>query len=291
MRRCLVPLTVIAFAGCFEDDTREGCEEAQVYDHSTGACTAYTADDPVTAGDPNINPIWRPEPGTTWQWQLSGDIDTTRDVAMYDVDLADTPDAVFEALSDKVLICYFSAGSLETYRDDIGAIPDEAIGDGLDGWSDERWFDITHPAVRALVESRLDLAVERGCDGVEPDNVDGYANVSGFPLTYAEQLQFNRFIADEAHERGLSVGLKNDLGQLEDLEPWFDWAINEQCHQYEECGSYIAFRRVEKAIFHVEYVNSWNGAEALAEQVCGHDGFSTLVKLLDLGEEFLECSG
>ncbi len=55
---------------------------------------------------------------------------------------------------------------------------------------------------------RLDLAVTKGCDGVEPDNMDGYANDSGFPLTAEDQLTFNRFIANEAHRRGLAVGLK-----------------------------------------------------------------------------------
>ena len=70
-----------------------------------------------------------------------------------------------------------------------------------------------------MIASRLDIAAARGCDGVEPDNVDGYDNDSGFELTRADQIDFNRFLATEAHQRGLSVGLKNALDLVEELEP------------------------------------------------------------------------
>lgn len=53
--------------------------------------------------------------------------------------------------------------------------------------------------------NRLDVAVYKGCDGVEPDNVDGYTNNTGFILTAEDQLMYNRFLADEAHERGLLI--------------------------------------------------------------------------------------
>jgi hypothetical protein len=168
-------------------------------------------------------------------------------------------------------------------------MPEDAVGDRLLGWTDERWLDVSNPAVFDMIERRLDLAVERGCDGVEPDNVDGYRNRSGFPISPSEQLQFNRFIADQAHMRSLSVGLKNDVDQLEELEPWFDWALNEECHEYEECGTYTPFRRAGKAIFHTEYVSDFSRAEAMATEVCVHPGFSTLVKLLDLGPQLVAC--
>ena len=42
---------------------------------------------------------------------------------------------------------------------------------------------------------RLDQCRQKGFDGVEADNVDGYSNSSGFPLTAAHQLAYNRFLA------------------------------------------------------------------------------------------------
>ena len=35
--------------------------------------------------------VWRPAPCTSWQWQLTGTIDTSFDVEMYDIDLFDVP--------------------------------------------------------------------------------------------------------------------------------------------------------------------------------------------------------
>lgn len=44
---------------------------------------------------------------------------------------------------------------------------------------------------------RMDLALSKGCDGVEPDNVDGYANSNGLGLTAANQLEYNKYLAQE----------------------------------------------------------------------------------------------
>lgn len=267
---------------CCAQPLREGCEEGEIYDR--GICEKYKAGDPVDSTG-----VWKPPPETTWQWQLTKPIDTSLDVEMYDVDLFGARDDAFDALEGKIRICYFSAGSWEEWRDDVDAVSNDALGATLENWDDERWFDVMHPTVRTLMTDRLDYAVERGCDGVEPDNVDGYANVSGFPLTAAEQLDFNRFLADEAHNRGLSVGLKNDLDQLEALEPWFDWALNEECAAYDECGRMKVFTDAGKAVFHTEYVDDWADAEELAAEVCGIGKLSTLVKTWDLGPEFLDC--
>ena len=247
-------------------------------------------------GTPVVPPdaVWAPTPDTTWQWQLTETIDTSVDATMFDVDLFDVPDAVLDELhaDDRVVICYFSAGSFEDWRPDADAFPDDAIGRPLDGWDGEWWLDVRDATVRSALAARLDLAVERGCDGVEPDNVDGYTNGSGFALEALDQLDFNRFLADEAHARGLSVGLKNDLDQVQALLPWFDWALNESCVEYDECGLLAPFTDAGKAAFHVEYVDDWGNAGALASEVCDEGpGLSTLIKGWDLGPERLACPG
>jgi len=114
---------------------------------------------------------------------------------------------------------------------------------------DIRQTDILGP----IMTARLDLCKQKGFDGVEPDNVDGYANNSGFPLTYNDQIKYNKFLAEEAHKRGLCVGLKNDLDQVNDLLPYFDWALNEQCFQYKECDKLVPFISAGKLVFQVEY--------------------------------------
>jgi hypothetical protein len=65
--------------------------------------------------------------------------------------------------------------------------------------------------LESIMEARLDMCKAEGFDGIEPDNVDGFLNDTGFPLTYEDQLRYNIWLADKAHERGLSIGLKNDM--------------------------------------------------------------------------------
>jgi hypothetical protein len=73
--------------------------------------------------------------------------------------------------------------------------------------------------------TRLRLCREKGLDAVEPDNIDAYTNDTGFPMTYEDQLRFNRWLASEAHALGLSIGLKNHPEQVPDLVSDFDWAL------------------------------------------------------------------
>ena len=70
--------------------------------------------------------------------------------------------------------------------------------------------------------TRLRLCREKGFDAVEPDNIDAYTNDTGFPMTYEDQLRFNRWPASEAHALGLSIGLKVDPDQIHDLVFDFD---------------------------------------------------------------------
>lgn len=205
------------------------------------------------------SPIWQPAPGTSWQWQLSGQIDTSFDVVMYDIDLFYTPQTVIDTIhSDgRVVICYFSAGSYEAWRPDAAQFPAEVLGAPLDGWEGEQWLDIRRiDLLTPIMVARLDLAMQKGCDGVEPDNVDGYANESGFPLTGDHQLTYNRWLAQAAHQRGLSIGLKNDLDQIPQLVHDFDWALNEQCFEYDECETLLPFIEANKAVFGVEYTGN-----------------------------------
>jgi hypothetical protein len=236
--------------------------------------------------------VWQPPVSTTWQWQLASlPIDTSLNAAAYDVDLFTTTDTELATLraDGRKVICYFSAGSWEALRPDAAEFPAAANGNPLDPpFQDELWLDIRNPEVRTVMRRRLDLAATRGCDAVEPDNVDGYRNDTGFDLTAADQLDYNRFIAAEAHSRGLSVGLKNDVDQLTELEPYFDWALNEECFTYNECAQYRDnFLAANKAVFHAEYVNGNRLGEVCA--VTERLGLSTLIKNIELDAFALSC--
>ncbi|MER5510228.1 endo alpha-1,4 polygalactosaminidase [Streptomyces sp. NPDC002766] len=216
---------------------------------SAGCATHSDSDSPASA------PRWRPHPGVAWQWQLSGRIDTSVDVPVYDIDGFDQSRATVAALHRKgrKVICYLSTGAWEDWRPDAKKFPRSVIGRG-NGWRGERWLDIRRTDVLApLMAARLDMCRDKGFDAVEPDNMDGYRNTTGFHLTAADQLRYNRLLAKLAHDRGMAVGLKNDLDQIPLLVKDFDFAVDEQCAQYGECAALKPFIEADKAVFHVEY--------------------------------------
>ena len=75
---------------------------------------------------PDITRNWyRPNIRTTWQWQLNSILNTSYDVDLYDVDLFNTEQATIDDLhaQGKKVICYFSAGSYENWREDKDSFP------------------------------------------------------------------------------------------------------------------------------------------------------------------------
>ena len=134
--------------------------------------------------------------------------------------------------------------------------------------------------------ARLDLAVSKGCDGVEPDNMTGYQENSGFALTASDQLAFNRNLFNAAHERGLSVALKNDLEQVNELIDYVDLMVNEQCHEYSECHLLQPFIAASKPVLNAEYLTAYqnnpNSVCADAQQA----NIRTLVLSVDLDDSF-----
>nr|WP_258025407.1 endo alpha-1,4 polygalactosaminidase [Streptomyces bambusae] len=222
------------------------------------ACTAGPDEDPAppqpsTGQAPGER--WQPRPGTTWQWQLTGRLDLSVDAAVYDVDGFTTTKEEVARLKQagRKVICYLSTGAWEDFRPDAGDFPQEVLGKG-NGWEGERWLDIRRTdTLEPLMARRFDMCRDKGFDAVEPDNMDGYRNRSGFPLTAEDQLRYNRLIAALAHDRGLAVGLKNDLDQIPQLLGDFDFAVNEQCAEYDECDRLTPFVKAGKAVFHAEY--------------------------------------
>jgi len=199
--------------------------------------------------------IWKPDLNTSWQWQLSTPVDQTVNVKMYDIDMFDNDASVVAALhtAGRKVTCYIDVGTWENWRPDASQFPASVKGKN-NGWPGEKWLDIRRIDILGpIMKARMDLCQAKGFDAMEPDNVDGYTNSTGFPLTYQDQIAYNTFIASEAHARNLAVALKNDLDQVGDLLPSFDFALNEQCFQYNECNLLTPFISANKAVFEVEY--------------------------------------
>jgi len=201
--------------------------------------------------------IWAPAPATEpWQLQLQGKVDVSVEASVYDVDGADTPAAKVRKVHRRGAhaVCYFSAGSYENWREDRSRFPARVLGKPLEGWPGELWLDVRERQVLLpIMRRRMKRCARKGFDAVDPDNVEGYQNDTGFPLSGRDQLRYNRALARQAHDLGLAIGLKNDLGQVPRLVDEYDFAVNEQCFQYHECGRLRPFIRAGKAVFNVEY--------------------------------------
>lgn len=248
-------------------------------------------DDPNSPTPDQPGNWYQPKAGTRWQWQLAGELNTHYNVAVYDIDLFDTPSETIAALhaDGRKVICYFSAGSYEAWRTDAALFATVELGDTLDGWPDERWLDIRSANVLNIMQTRIALAADKGCDAVEPDNVDGYSNNSGFNLSDADQLNYNKQLATYAHQLGLGIGLKNDLMQIVELVDHFDFAVNEQCFQYQECDYLAPFIAQDKAVFNAEYSVQLQTDSQARQQLCQQANslsLSTLILPLELDDSF-----
>ena len=198
---------------------------------------------------------WRPTTAP-WQWQLQGKVDTSVAANVYDVDGFETPAATVRKLHQqgRRAICYLDVGSWESYRPDAGRFPRSVLGRRYEGFPDERWLDIRRfRSFAKVLEHRFATCARKTFDAVEPDNLAGFENHTGFPLSAADQLRFNRWVARRVHAFGMAVALKNDPTQASVLVGNFDFAIVEQCFQYRECGSYRTFVDRDKAVFEAEY--------------------------------------
>ncbi|MFD7713088.1 endo alpha-1,4 polygalactosaminidase [Streptomyces sp. NPDC059785] len=240
--------------------------------------------DPAGGGSPGgharAGQRWQPRPGVAWQWQLDGKVDPSVDVPVYDIDGFENSAADVARLhrDGRRVICYINAGAWEDFRPDQGDFPRSVLG-SPNGWAGERWLDIRRLSVlRPVMERRIDMCRDKGFDAVEPDLLEGYADDTGFPLTERDQLAYNRMIADIAHDRGLSVGLKNDLPQIPQLLGHFDFAVNEECAQFDECERLTPFVRAGKAVFHVEYAEPVHAFCAESRRL----GLSSMRKRLEL---------
>ncbi|KAG9234424.1 glycoside hydrolase superfamily [Amylocarpus encephaloides] len=242
--------------------------------------------------------FWQPSAGASWQIVLQQPLHSfTPNVSIFDIDLFENNASIItqlHAMNAKV-ICYFSAGSYESFRPDTKDFNPLDYGNELKGWPGEKWLDLRSPNVRAIMKKRLKLAAELGCDGVDPDNVDGFVNDSGFPLTRQTALDFLNFLAAEAHALKLAIGLKNAGDIVKDTTSLLQWVVNEQCVAFGECALFRPFIDEGKPVFHIEYISEKGNSDVSTRtrsEICGvsdEAGFSTLMKKADLGDWVEAC--
>lgn len=225
-------------------------------------------------------PPWPTGPTPTWQWQLRGEFDPNVDAEVFVLDAFRTPVEDVRRLRerDRRAVCHVDVGTYEPDRPDAERFPETVLGAPAHA-EGERWLDVRQWSVlEPVLADRFRLCYGKGFTAVMPAHMDGYARTSGFPLTFDDQLVFNRRLAALARSTKLSPGLTNDLEQVVALEPSFDFAVNEECFSRAECDQLLPFVEAGKPVFQVEYHEL---GEAHCTDAQGY-GFATIRKQREL---------
>ncbi|KAH6895118.1 glycoside hydrolase superfamily [Thelonectria olida] len=221
------------------------------------------------------------KPGVTWDICIHYPIkhDTVDDIIpkaakVWDIDLGHAHDypTLIPTLkkAGKFVICYFNAGARQTWDSDVDQFPAEVIGKSLSyPYEDEEaYVDIRDARVLDIMKARLDGAVAVGCDAVDPDNVDAWAqggeDATGFNLKSSDYVTYLKNLAAYAHsiktEEGnpLLVGQKNAPEIAEQLSSTLDFAVLEECRGTPDggepfCSDFQTYIEKDKPVLQIEY--------------------------------------
>lgn len=187
-------------------------------------------------------------------YQISGAPELDAAADLFVLDLFDTDASALTTLHarGRVAVAYLSAGSHEPWRPDADDFPEEAIGSRLASYPNESWLDIRDPSVRSIMQKRLEMARDKGFDGVYPGALDAYRSDSGFALSEDDQLDYDRFLASTARSLELVPGLSGDFSLGAQLIDAFDFAIAFGCLAADSCGSLQPWIDHDKAVFDLE---------------------------------------
>ncbi len=242
---------------------RENCRSIAPRDLSSDELR-ISADEVVYAGKNYKSEVPAiPLPGViSWFYQLTG-ILQPRPASIYIIEMFDNDSTAIQSLkqSGHTVICSISAGTFESWQPDANRFSARDKGNRVAGGSGESWLDTRSANVRSIMLERLDLARDKGCQGIDFDNVDAYDNDSGFNLSKESQLEYNQYLAFAAHDRELILTLNNAPDLAESSANIFDIAISEECFRFNECDKYRPFVARGKPVLNAEYT-------ALSTQQC-----------------------
>ncbi|MEW2546307.1 endo alpha-1,4 polygalactosaminidase [Streptomyces sp. NPDC047002] len=191
---------------------------------TAGAAAPAAALPPVHAGfDYQINKPYQPPAGVR---VVSRDHTASPAQGLYNICYVNAFQAQPGAEAQWPGLLLKDANGQVVYDEDWG----EAM---LDTRTDEK-----RKAIAAKVDAWIDSCAAKGFDAVEPDNLDTFDRTD--LLSEADAKATVKLLADHAHEKGLAVAQKN-TAQLstERADTGLDFAIAEECGEWDECGDYV----------------------------------------------------
>lgn len=288
---CTTAAETTAATTGISSDTEKG--DATATGSASGSASGASASASASASS---GTYWKPTVGTTFQILLASPLaqaDMDLDVGVYDIDLFGNTAETISSLqsSGKKVMCYFSAGCYTSNAPDASDFSSSDFGSEVSGYPGEYWLNINSDSIRSIMVGRFDIAVSKGCDGVDMDNVDIFQQSTGLSITEADTSDYLNYLAEQAHSRGLGLGLKNAGQIVSSVIDNMDWCINESCTAQGNCDMYSPFITASKPVFHIEYpgtttMTSGDFDSTITEKYCstsgGASGFVTDLKNLSL---------
>ncbi|MET4138235.1 endo alpha-1,4 polygalactosaminidase [Pedobacter sp. UYP1] len=239
---------------------------------------------------------WQPAAGVSFDWQLD-DINSASSFSadVVDVDAFTTSAETVAALhaKGKKVIAYLSVGTIENDRNDASLIPAEVIGKQYPEWPKEKWLDIRQiDKLKPWLNSRINMILKKGFDGIEPDNMDSYDNDPGFNIQLADTRKYADYLISLAHSNGLSIGQKNVKELTADYASKFDWALTEDAFAQGWQNQLSGYIKLNKPVFAVEYTDKMSQSNFQAT-VCPSAKqlkYTAILKKRDLSQWVDRCN-
>lgn len=220
--------------------------------------------------DTNSSQWYKPPPNTSWHIQLTGSVDLRYKSKIYIINLKETRQEFVQRIQDldKKVICYFNTG--------LFAIDETNSQDNYE-----------------IVSKDLDLAVQKGCDGVIDgitfDNFYKYSQNHIIEIDHQHNIEYSKYISEEAHNRGLSVGYMSISQSLKEIESYFDFVVVVECHSENKCNEASSFTASNKAVFNIEFGDTYVRDLETRKKMCIDTvqlNISSLVLPQDLTNQF-----
>jgi hypothetical protein len=133
-----------------------------------------------------------------------------------------------------------------------------------------------------FLRNRTAIGKQKGCDGIDWDNIDANSATIGVTVTETDRLNFLTSLSAITREAGMVVGYKNLVEQVDTYVDLFDFAVNEECNKYNECTGYQPFIDQEKPVLGIMYNSKCNNLIP---------GMSVILRNLNLTPtgQFVQC--
>ncbi len=239
---------------------------------------------------PGSGAPWAPGAGLEFQVQARGEIDPDLAVDLLIVPLFFTDAETLAPLKARGvrIVCTLHAGVWSSAWPDADAWQPAMLGRGVWGEATQRWVDIRQTSVRDLVAARLDVAVALGCDAIDAYRLDAYLENTGLPITRGDQLVFDRWLAQAAHQRGLGIGLRGAVDLIPELMDHYDFALTDGCLERADCQLVLPFIDRGKPVYHWEFTTASDGGIDICA-AAREFGFTTIVKHRELDAWQFAC--